>query len=96
MSKLEYYSRPLVAFDPANPVHRKFYHEFLEFNTWGRCPVRFIVPDQNGLDLLRMIQAEMLKYYINQEFGEVRVKSKSHRGRKVLGLTNGGHDVILE
>lgn len=97
MSKLEYYARPLVAFDASNPVHREFYYEFLERRSWGYCPVRFIVPDMNGMDLIRMIQLELLQYYVKKEFKGKKVeKSTTNRRRKVLGLTNGGHDAILE
>ncbi len=68
MSKLEYYSRPLVAFDPASEEHRKFYYDFLKSNTWGRCPVRFICPDETGGDLIKMMQRQLVDYYIHQEF----------------------------
>jgi len=35
MSKLEFYARPLVAFDPSNKQHRRHYYEFLRSRTWG-------------------------------------------------------------
>jgi len=31
MSKLEFLARPLVAFDPYNKDHRRYYAEFLEY-----------------------------------------------------------------
>lgn len=68
MSKLEFYSRPLVAFDAHNKEHRRFYYEFIETMSWGHCPVRFIVPDGTGMDLVKMIQSELLKYYVGLEF----------------------------
>ena len=68
MSKLEYYARPLIAFDARNREHREYYNQFLEKNTWGYCPVRFIVPEGHGMDLVRMIQLELLKYYVEKEF----------------------------
>jgi hypothetical protein len=52
MSRLEYFSRPWVAFDADNKEHRRYYAEFLKFNTWGRCPVRFLVTDEYGMDLV--------------------------------------------
>jgi hypothetical protein len=70
MSKLEYYARPLVAFDPANKDHRKWYHEFLEYRGWGKCPVRFICPDDFGLDLTIMIRNQLVDYYVKKEFSQ--------------------------
>lgn len=93
MSRLEYYNRPFVAFDPANKEHRRYYHEFLEYRGWGRCPVRFIVPDEHANDLPTMIRNKLVEYYVKEEFKND--KKKAHRGRKVIGLTNGGHGVIL-
>jgi len=40
MSRLEYYQRPLVAFDVEDADHRAYFHEYLIRKTWGRCPVR--------------------------------------------------------
>lgn len=69
MSKLEFYSRPLVAFDPNNKDHRRYYAEFVELGSWGRCPVRFICPEDNGGDLVSMIKNSLIQYYIDREFG---------------------------
>jgi hypothetical protein len=69
MSRLEYYNRPLVAFDPNNKDHRRYYAEFLERSSWGKCPVRFICPDDNGGDLISMIKNNLIQYYIDREFG---------------------------
>jgi hypothetical protein len=95
MSKLEYYSRPLVAFDPSNKEHRRFYYQFLEQNTWGRCPVRFICPNESGQDLVKMIQTQMVEYYIRQEFKSEKPKARQ-RGRKIIGLTCGGFGVTID
>jgi hypothetical protein len=73
MSRLEFYSRPLVAFDPNNKDHRRYYAQYLESRTWGRCPVRFIVPEDHGGDLISMIKNSMIQYYIEREF---RIKAK--------------------
>ena len=93
MSKLEYYSRPLVAFDAHNKEHRRFYHQFNKTMSWGHCPVRFIVPEGTGMDLVKMIQVELLKYYVEKEFkGEKPLPKHRHS----LGLTSGGFGLTIE
>lgn len=69
MSKLEFLSRPLVAFDPHNKDHRRYYAEFLEYGGWGRCPVRFVCPEDTGMDLPTMIKNNLIHYYVEREFG---------------------------
>jgi len=69
MSRLEYLMRPLVAFDPSNKDHRRYYAEFLAYGGWGRCPVRFIVPEDIGMDLPTMIKNRLVEYYVSREFG---------------------------
>ena len=95
MSRLEYYNRPLVAFDAANKEHRRFYYQFLKENTWGRCPVRFICPAETGMDLVKMIQKQMVEYYVRQEFAAEKPKTRQ-RGKKSIGLTTGGFDLIID
>lgn len=68
MSRLEFYSRPLVAFDPHNKDHRRYYAEYLSYGGWGHSPVRFIVPEDHGSDLPTMIQKSLVQYYIEREF----------------------------
>jgi hypothetical protein len=68
MSRLEFYARPLVAFDPRNKDHRRWYYEFLEYKGWGRCPVRFICTEDHGSDLTVMIRNALVEYYVNKEF----------------------------
>lgn len=68
MSKLEFFARPWVKFNPSDKQHRKWYYEFLERNSWGYCPVRFICPDDTGLDLTIMIRNQLIEYYVNREF----------------------------
>ena len=70
MSKLEYFGRPLVAFDPSNKQHRKWFFEFQARKTWGRCPVRFINPDENG-DLITLCQQKLIQFYVSKEFGKI-------------------------
>lgn len=69
MSRLEFLARPLVAFDPMNKDHRRYYAEYLEYGGWGTCPVRFIVPEDYGMDLPTMIRNRLVEYYITREFG---------------------------
>ncbi len=69
MSKLEYLARPLVAFDPSNKDHRRYYAEYLERGGWGRCPVRFICTEDHGDNLPALIQRILLAYYVDREFG---------------------------
>jgi hypothetical protein len=68
MSRLEFYCRPLVAFDPTNKDHRRFYAEFVNTSSWGSCPVRFIVPEDTGGDLVSMIKNSLINYYVEREF----------------------------
>jgi hypothetical protein len=75
MSRLEFYARPLVAFDPRNKDHRRWYYEFLEYKGWGRCPVRFICTEDHGSDLTVMIRNALVEYYVNKEF-EPKAQSK--------------------
>lgn len=67
MSILEYNSRPWTVFDPQDRNHRRWYHEFVRHGTWGRCPYRFIVPDDHG-NLVSMIQRKLIDYYVGKEF----------------------------
>lgn len=68
MSRLAFFGRPFVAFEPDNRQHRQWFAEFQKFGTWGRCPVRFICPDEHG-DLVTLIQRKLIAYYVDQEFG---------------------------
>jgi hypothetical protein len=70
MSRLDYFGRPWVNFDANNKEHRRWFAEFERSNTWGRCPVRFIVADDAG-DLLSMIRHRLIDYYIDREFKPV-------------------------
>lgn len=69
MSKLDFIGRPWVAFDPNNKDHRRWFAEFQKSGTWGRTPVRFIVPDEDG-DLLTLCQRKLIRYYVDKEFGK--------------------------
>jgi hypothetical protein len=80
MSKLEYYARPLVAFDPYNKDHRRYYAEFLEYGGWGTCPVRFVCPEGTGFDLPTMIHRALIGYYIDREFGGGKLAQERSSG----------------
>lgn len=69
MSRLSFVGRPWVVFEPGNRQHRKWYFEFVKHNTWGRCPVRFMVPEDHG-NLVMMIQEQLTKFYTEKEFGK--------------------------
>jgi len=79
MSRLEFYARPLVAFDPRNRDHRRWYYEFLEYRGWGKCPVRFICTEDHGSDLTIMIRNSMVEYYVNKEFKPKEVVQKKKK-----------------
>jgi len=69
MSVLHYKSRPWIVFDPTQKDHRRWFAEFQKLGTWGRCPVRFLVADDQG-DLVTMIQRRLIEYYVQKEFGK--------------------------
>jgi len=68
MSRLEFLSRPLVAFDPALKEHRRIYYNFVVQRSWKSSPYRFICPEDHGTDLVTMMQRMMIEYYIQREF----------------------------
>ena len=68
MSVLHIKSRPWTVFDPNNKDHRRWFAEFQKLGTWGRCPVRFLVPEDQG-DLITMIQRKLIEFYVKKEFG---------------------------
>jgi len=78
MSLLYLRARPIVAFDASNADHRRYYRKFIETQTWGGCPVRFMVESLNT-DLLSHINATMLAWYIEQEFKNERTKPKANK-----------------
>ena len=71
MSQLELHGRPWAVFDPSNKQHRSWYHDFVKFKTWARCPVRFVVPEDHN-NLITMIQRHLVEYYVAQEFKRAR------------------------
>jgi hypothetical protein len=75
MSKLELMRRPWVEFDPTDRDHRKWYAEYVQTGTWGRCPVRFVDPTDCG-NLAAAMQASMVRYYVKQEFRNLSKRPK--------------------
>jgi hypothetical protein len=59
-------------FDAYNKQHREWFAEFQTHRSWSRCPVRFIIDNENG-DLLTMIQRRLIEYYTDREFGKAQV-----------------------
>jgi hypothetical protein len=78
MSILYLRSRPAMAFDVNDPVHRRYYYDFVENGTWGACPVRFMAESLNT-DLVTHINQKMLMYYVKQEFKNVRKKTTAKK-----------------
>jgi hypothetical protein len=70
MSKLQLFGRPFVVFDAHNKNHRKYFADFQANRSWGACPVRFVIDDENG-DLVTMIQRKLIDYYTKREFGNL-------------------------
>ena len=70
--------RPVVAFDVRDAQHRRWFAEFVKYQTWGRCPVRFMA-EALDQDLVSYISDKMLAYYVQQEFesGKPKTKNKS-------------------
>ena len=66
MSKLQYYCRPYVAFDPNNKDHRLWLGEFTRTRSWGNCPVRF--SDAGAGNTVAQMQLKLLQYYCDKEF----------------------------
>lgn len=73
MSMLDLHNRPWTVFDVGNRDHRRWYYEFVEHGTWGRCPYRFVVPEPHD-NLVNMIQRKLVEYYVNREFTKGRKK----------------------
>jgi hypothetical protein len=80
MSRLQLFGRPFVVFDAGNKYHRSYYHNFATTHSWGSCPVRFVIDDDNG-DLVTMIQRKLIEYYTNKEFGRSVVKEQQPKIR---------------
>jgi hypothetical protein len=67
-----------MAFNENDPVHRRYYYDFVVNGTWGACPVRFMAESLNT-DLVSHINQKMLMYYVKQEFKNVRKKTTAKK-----------------
>lgn len=81
MSLLYLRARPIVAFDANNADHRRYYRQFLETRSWGKCPVRFMVESLNT-DLLSHINSVMLDWYVRSEFKNAPKQTKTKNSAK--------------
>jgi hypothetical protein len=86
LSRLQLHGRPFVVFDAKNKDHRRWFADFNQTGAWGRCPVRFVVNEDHG-DLITMIQRELIKFYVDKEFGtdtnpKVRTRSVVEKQQK--------------
>jgi hypothetical protein len=70
MSRLQLHGRPWVVFNAKDKDHRRWFADFNQTGAWGRCPVRFVVNEDHG-DLITMIQRELIRFYVDREFGTV-------------------------
>jgi hypothetical protein len=70
VSRLQLHGRPWVVFDAKDKDHRRWFADFNQTGAWGRCPVRFVVNEDHG-DLITMIQRELIRFYVDREFGTV-------------------------
>jgi hypothetical protein len=87
MSRLALIGRPFTVFDPENKQHRRWYFDFVQSSTWGQCPVRFVVPDDQG-DLVTMIQRSLVKFYVEREFSKVPVPAPLVRQKRQKAVDN--------
>jgi hypothetical protein len=67
--------RPRVIFDASNKTHRAHYANFLKNRTWGSCPVRFeVIEEELNNNLAFAMQRLLAEYYLAKEF-QVKVDS---------------------
>ncbi len=59
--------RPTVLFNPQDPQHREWAHQFLEQKTWRDCPVMFALPNSEP-SVYTMITRELALFYTRKEF----------------------------
>lgn len=69
-TKLDLFRKPVVAFNPDNKSHRKYWAMFLRDQSWNNIPVRFVLVD-NCHDLVTMINKQLTDYYITKEFKNI-------------------------
>ena len=69
-TKLDIFRKPVIAFDPENKQHRKYWAMFLRDKSWVNIPVRFAFTE-NVHDIAYMINRQLAEYYVTKEFKSV-------------------------
>lgn len=87
MSRLSLFGRPWTVFDPTDKNHRRYYFEYVQSNSWGSCPVRFVVPEDHG-DLVTMIQRSLVEFYVTKEFENKKVPTPLVRQKRKKTVDN--------
>lgn len=87
MSRLSLFGRPWTVFDPTDKNHRRYYFEYVQSNSWGSCPVRFVVPEDHG-DLVTMIQRSLVEFYVTKEFENKKVPDPLVRQKRKKTVDN--------
>lgn len=87
MSRLSLFGRPWTVFDPTDKNHRRYYFDYVQSNSWGSCPVRFVVPEDHG-DLVTMIQRSLVEFYVTKEFENKKVPAPLVRQKKQKTVDN--------
>jgi hypothetical protein len=54
----------------------------MEYGGWGKCPVRFICPEESGSDLVKMITRQLVDYYVEKEFQNEEILAQ--KGKKMV------------
>lgn len=87
MSKIAQYGRQFEVFDPSNRKHRELFHSALKYKTWGRSPIRFWVDDEQT-DLMYQCTQKMAHWYMQREFGKIRVDNMFNTPYTNINSTN--------
>jgi hypothetical protein len=66
-TSLDINRKPVVAFEPSNKIHRKYWAIFLRDRSWTHLPVRFAFTE-NVHDITFMINRQLAEYYVHKEF----------------------------
>jgi len=54
----------------------------MNYGGWGKCPVRFICPEESGSDLVKMITRQLVDYYVQKEFQNEEIITQ--KGKKMV------------
>ena len=61
------YIRPVEVFEASNKKHRQYYLNYMNENSWGKCPVS-LKSANSSLSLASYAREQLIRYYINKEF----------------------------